>query len=1117
MINYLLPHGGVRFHQAKNQLLRIMRITGVLLLIGCMHLSAASLSQTITLEAKNHSLSQVFESIEKQTGYWVIYSDQLITPIKPITIRAKDMPLRVFLDNLLVPQSLNYTIDGGNILIMAADDPTANIQTARKHGPTETVQQQTLYGAVKDEQGTPLEGVTVTVKGTSTVTTTSANGQFQLTAEGTAHTLVFTAVGFERREMPVSNQATLNVVLKAAMGNLDEVVVVGYGTLRRRDITGAVSSVDEKALREMPATNAQQMLQGRVSGVYVTQGANKPGAEPSVRVRGNRSITGDNNPLYVIDGIPITGGFNDINPNDITSMEILKDASATAIYGSRGANGVILITTRRGIEGTPTLNYNNWFGPTKVVRYADVFDGPAFVEFKREANRARGDYDDSDPEGSDARIFEPGELENIRNGRYTDWPDMITQDGFSHNHELSVMGGTPQTKYNVSLGYFNDKGYFDVQDYTRYTARVNLDQRVGKRFNLGVSMLGSYSERNGGSINPYMASVVQTPLGYPYDDQGNLVPFPTGDALMYNLLTNFVPGAVINKEKRFRLLTSMFGEVELADGLKFRTNFGPDLINSRTGNFQASNTTARQGGLPAANSSESFVFSYTWENILTYDKTFADKHRINITGLHSIQERTLESSNINVTDLPAESVQYYNLGAANEILGIGSNYEKWTILSYMGRINYSFDDRFLLTLTGRADGSSRLAPGNKWGFFPSAAFAYNLSEEHYMQSVDFINNLKLRLSYGEVGNLGGVEPYKTQGLLATTRYDFDGSPGFGRRPHILANPKLRWESSAVLNLGVDFGFFQNRFGGSIELYRTQTRDLLLPYLLPITTGFPEISDNIGKTESKGFEISLFSNNIVPKTDGGVAWSTDLNIAYNQERIVELSQGKVDDIGNGRFIGQPLNVFFDYEKLGIWQLGQEEEAKQYSSSVGQIRVADRNGNGVIDPDDRMILGVANPPWTFGFNNRFSYKGFDLSVFVVARSGNMIASTLHSVPNNSIALGGRYNMLNVDYWTPENPTNAYPRPLNGQSGNPGAVFGSTLKYFDGSFIRVRNINLGYGLPNSWADKIKAHNARITFTVTNPFIFSSFVRDHNGIDPEVMDNPAVVQYLFGINVSF
>ncbi len=1112
MINYGFPLLRRRksLKGEVDQLMRIMKLLSLLLFWTSMHLSATTFSQTVTLKVKKQSLSQVLMSIKQQTGYHIIYNDRYVNPRAIVSVQATDRPLEEVLNKLLTPQSLTYYMKDNTIVIRPLESNALSLD-----GKNHNAQQKTISGKVTDEAGEPLEGVTVAIKGTAVITTTSVDGQFQLTGESTATTLVFTAIGFERREMPVADQTALNVVLKAAMGNLDEVVVVGYGTQRRRDITGAVSSVDEKALREMPTTNAQQMLQGRVSGVYVTQGANKPGAEPSVRVRGNRSFQGGNNPLYVVDGIPISGGFNDINPTDIVAMEVLKDASATAIYGSRGANGVILITTRRGTEGTPTLNYNNWFGPTKIVRYADVFDGPDFVEFKREANRARGDYDDSDPEGSDARIFEPGELENIHNGRYTDWPDMITQDGFSHNHELSVLGGTPQTKYNVSLGYFNDKGYFDVQDYTRYTARVNLDQRVGKRFNLGVSVLGSYNERNGGSINPYMASLVQTPLGYPYDDQGNLVPFPTGDALMYNLLANFVPGAVINKEKRFRMLTSMFGEVELAEGLKFRTNFGPDLINSRTGNFQASNTTSRQGGLPAASSSESFVFSYTWENILTYDKTFAEKHRINITGLHSIQERTLESSNINVTDLPAESVQYYNLGAANEILGVGSNYEKWTILSYMGRINYSFDDRFLLTLTGRADGSSRFAPNNKWGFFPSAAFAYNLSDEEFIQGISFLNNLKLRVSYGKVGNTG-IDPYRTQGLLETTRYDFNGEAAFGRRPNSIANPELRWETSATANIGVDFGLFNNRINGTVELYHTKTTDLLLGRLLPITTGFGEVTTNIGRTQNRGFEVSLTTQNVTSRTDG-FEWATDLNVAYNEERIVELSQGKQDDIGNLWFIGQPQNVFFDYQKLGIWQLGQEEEAAQYSSSVGQIRVADRNGNGVIDPDDRMILGVANPPWTFGFNNRFSYKGFDLSVFVVARSGNMIASSLHSVPNNSIALGGRYNMLNVDYWTPENPTNAYPRPLNGQSGNPGPVFGSTLKYFDGSFIRVRNINLGYSLPNGWADKIKAHNARLTFTVTNPFIFSSFVRDHNGIDPEVMDNPAVVQYLFGVNVSF
>jgi len=1124
-----------------------INLTAFILALACIHVFADGRAQSVTLKEKNASVEKILREIKKQTGFIFWYENSLLEQTKKVNVSLHNASVKQAMDIILDNQPLTYSIIERTIVIKKKEEavPRNNNSSLMQKEPGVSGSENRfdgrienllanriteyklalidIRGRVTDEQGGGLPGVSIVLKGTQRGTTSDTEGNFNMSLiEGSQESinpvLIFSFVGYLPQEVVVGNRSSIDVSLKVDTKALNEVVVVGYGTQTRKDITGAISSINERTLKEVPVTNAQQMLQGRAAGVYVTQTSNKPGSEPTVRIRGNRSFGtngGANDPLYVVDGIPISGGFNDISPNDIASMEVLKDASATAIYGSRGANGVIIITTKRGKSGAPTLSYNTWFGATKIVRYADVFDGPQFVEFKREANRAINNYNDANPEASDAKIFEPGEIQAIKDGRYTDWPSLIAKSGFSQNHELSVLGGSSATRYNLSMGYLNDQGYFSNQDYKRYTTRINLDQDVNRRIKLGISMLGTYSERNGGDINPYMASLVQTPLGSPYGADGNLVPFPTGDALMYNLLTDFVPGAVINKEKRFRLLSSMYGEAEIIDGLKFRMNFGPDLINSRKGNFQESNTTSRQGGLPAASSSENFVFSYTWENMLTYDKIIANKHKINVTGLYSIQDRTSESSSVNVTNLPAESVEYYNLGAANTISGVGSGYEKWTILSYMGRVNYSFDSRFLLTLTARADGSSRFAPGNKWGFFPSAAFAYNLSDETFMKSFRQLSNLKLRVSYGKIGNTG-IDPYQTQGLLSTTAYDYNGTTAFGRRPSSISNPDLRWESTATLNAGVDFGFMNNRFTGTVEVYKAKTTDLLLAKLLPNTTGYSGTLTNVGSTSNSGVEVTIGSNNIV-SGNGGFEWSTDLNLAYNKEKILMLSQGKVDDIGNARFIGEPLGVYYDYEKTGIWQLGQEDEAKKYSSSVGQIKVADRNGNGVIDPADRIILGNRNPSWTFGFNNRFAWKGFDLAIFTVARAGSLLASLHHSTPNNTIALGGRYNMLDVDYWTPSNPTNAYPRPINGQSGNPGAVFGSTLKYFDGSFIRIRNINFGYNLPTDLVKKIKSQSVRLSFNITNPFIFSSYVSKNKGIDPEIMDNPAVVNYLVGLNIKF
>jgi TonB-linked SusC/RagA family outer membrane protein len=962
-----------------------------------------------------------------------------------------------------------------------------------------------VSGKITDTKGDPLIGVAVTVKGGQGGTSSDINGNFSINVPNANSVLVFSFIGMANQEIKVNGRSNINVTLQEDLNSLNEIVVVGYGTQARKDITGSISSINEKTLKQVPVTNVSQMLEGRIPGAYVTTSANKPGTTPSITIRGNRSITANNSPLYIVDGIPVNDAITDINPSDIVSIEVLKDASATAIYGSRGANGVILVTTARGKTGETSVRYNAYYGITDVVRKADVFTGEEFVQYKRDAAAAIGRTKEDD-------IFtDPVELEAIQEGRYTDWQDLLIKTGHTQNHELSVLGGSENTKYNVSLGYFNDEGYFLGQDYTRYTTRVNLDQNLGKRIKAGVSLLGSYSENNGASYNPYQNALTVSPLGVPYDSDGNFIPYPIpSDPTMFNPLASNEKDKFVNLEKRTRVLASLFAEAEIIKGLKYRINFGPDLRNARNGNFNA--TTVSVGILPSASTSDSFWFSYALDNQLTYDKTF-NKHKLNVTALYGIQERRNENSNVSVKDLPVETVGFNNLGSAGTISGVGSGYSRWNILSYMGRINYGYDSRFLVTLTGRADGSSRFAPGNKWSFFPSAAFAYNLSQEKFLQDVSYLSNLKLRVSYGLVGN-EGIDSYETLAQLNRTPYDFDGTPAYGFAPGNIPNKDLKWETSATANLGVDFGFFNQRISGSVDIYQTKTTDLLLPFALPGSTGFDKVTTNIGSTQNHGLEFSLSTQNILAKN--GFQWNTDITAAYNKGKIVELSLGKVDDIGSARFIGEPLNVYYDYEKIGIWQTGEEAQAAKFGSKVGQIKIKDQNGDGKITADDRTILGSADPTFTFGFNNTFSFKGFDLAVFVVGVQNKTIVSPFHSVPNNTIAFGGRYNQLAVDYWTPTNPTNAYPQPIADQNVN-SLLYGSTLKYFDGSFVRIRNINFGYTLSDKATSKIGVKSLRLYFNVTNPFVFSTYVRNNGGIDPEILGAPATVNYQLGLNVKF
>lgn len=1103
------------------------------------HNNVVSYQTPVFMPASTVSLRDALMQLKRQMGIDIIFEEKLIEGISvpALSINA-NKSFEHILNQLLRGSPLRFKKIRPNvyaIITSAVSDPTllqkpqqtnsAKLETqATAVLPTDglptglmqssTAIDRTVSGTVSSETGDGLPGVSVVVKNTNRGTTTDSEGRYRLVLPASETTLVFSYVGYQLKELVVGVSVSVaNVQLLTDNKSLEEIVVVGYGTQKKSDVTGAITSISEKSLREVPVTNAQQMLQGRAAGVYVVQNSNKPGSGATVQIRGRRSFSAGNDPLYVVDGMPLTGGFNDINPNDIVSMEVLKDASATAIYGSRGANGVVIITTKRGTPGRVSISYTNYAGVSVISRYANMMNGSEFTAYRREAAFSAGRYDIALPETADRTLFDPIELKSIAEGHSTDYQRLVVRKGFTNNHDLSISGGSESTRFNISLGYFKDKGIIPNQDFTRFTARINLDQKIGKRFKVGTSMLGVYSVQNGADLNVYGSALQVNPLGVPYDANGNLIFRPTNDALITNPLSDLVPGAVINVNKRFRLFTSLYGEAELLDGLTFRMNFGPDLIKSNTGNFRGKLTQASQGGIPSANVAEEFDFNYTWENMLTYKKTLGGRHNVNLTGLYSIQTRTQESLGANVEGLPVESLEFFNLGQANTINSVSSAYSKWGILSYMGRLNYAFDDRFLLTLTGRFDGSSRFAPGHQWGFFPSVALGWNVVNEGFLKNSKLISNLKLRVSYGETGNTG-IDPYQTQGLLTRTTYDFNGSAAYGYRPGSIRNSDLKWETTGSANIGLDFGILNNRISGSMEFYQSTTKNLLLPRVLPTTSGFSSILENVGSTRNTGFEFTISTHNISSQSRNGFSWTSDLNFFTNKEQVLELSQGKVDDIGNARFIGQPISVFYDYERVGIWQLGDDKLATQFISKVGQNKINDRNGNGVIDPNDRMILGTSVPKFTGGFTNRFSYKGFDLSVFLFARFGNMIQSGLHD--GAIFALAGRYNNFNVDYWTKNNPTNAYPQPNLNQER---PLFNSTLTYFDGSFVKMRNVNFGYNFDSALANKVKAQAIRIYGSIQNPFMYSSYVQKHNGIDPEIptADTPLSRLFMAGINITF
>jgi len=822
-----------------------------------------------------------------------------------------------------------------------------------------------------------------------------------------------------------------------------------------------------------------------------------------------------------VDGIPLVGGLDDINPQDILSMEVLKDASATAIYGSRGANGVVLITTKRGSVGKTTVSFDSYYGINEELGQIEVFDGPGFAEYKRESRRATGAYPDGPATaGSDAALFEPVELEGIAQGRSTDYVGGLLRTGAIQSHQVSVSGGSDKTTFFISGNYFKDKGVVINQDFTRYTFRINLDHQINKKVKIGTSSLVSYSERNGENFNPLGGALQENPLGKPFDDEGNLIFLPTSDGLRTNPFAEIVPGAQQDLTKRYRIFTSFYANWEIAKGLSYRMVFGPDFNIARSGRFTGSQTNARRGGDATGSVNEGFRFNYTLENILTYNKTFNSDHTINLTALQSVQRDNLEQTNVNVLGIPAPSQLFNRLGDASQITGANTNLVQWSLMSFMGRANYSYKNKYLLTATVRADGSSRFGENNKYGIFPSVALGWNITDEDFLKNSSKVDLLKLRVSYGQIGNQA-INPYQTQALLGRTTYAFDNTAAFGYRPNTIGNPDLRWETSATFNTGVDFSFLQGRILGSLEYYITNTSDLLAPQPLPNSTGFGGFTTNIGETQNRGIELTLSTLNM---EKGSFEWSTDFIFTRNREEIISLPNG--DDISAGRFIGRPLTVFYDLKKVGIWQTSETDLATSFGDKPGEIKVDDFNGDGRINANDRQFLGSAVPDFSIGLTNRFSYKGFDMSFFIFGRFGSMIRSAFH---DNFNSLFGRYNNLAVDYWTPTNPTNSYPRPNQNQER---PKYNSSMSYFDGTFIKVRNINFGYTFNEVAAKKIGMTSLRVYSSIQNPFIFSNYRSEHKGIDPEVFIDgeqgveggvvnsnvsPPVTAFTFGINAKF
>ena len=986
-------------------------------------------------------------------------------------------------------------------------------------------------GYVADSQG-PLIGATVMEKGTNNGTVTDFNGFFTLNVKPGA-TIVVSYVGYVSQEVKAGDNLKIN--LKEDGHVVNEVVVIGYGTQRREAVTGSVANIGGEKLNQVAATNAAQALQGRVAGVLMTQTSSKPGAEMQIRIRGQRSLTASNDPLIVLDGIPFMGQLSDINPTDIKSMDILKDASATAIYGSRGANGVIIITTVKGNQGAPAkVTYNGYVSFKKVFHKYPMMDGPTFSKMRQYAGIYQNSLDESESTN-------------------TDWQDLYYQTGISHNHDLSVSGGTNGGSFSFGAGYYKDESVVPTEGYDRISVRGNFDQKIGKWFRFGLSTNNSYRKTQG--VNNMYAVLGSSPLSSPYDENGNLKRYnalPADDQIVVTKETVERDKDVwMSENKGIGTYNTLFAELKCPwiEGLTYRINVGLNFRSSKSGSFTGTGINNKDAN--AVNSGsiyENQTRNWAVENLLTYDRTFAEKHNLNVVAMYSAEQTTYEQTGASAQEIPADYFQYYALDKATGQANLtGYNYWQSGLVSWMGRVMYSYDNKYMISAALRSDASSRLAKGHQWHTYPAVSAGWNIARENFMENLKWIDNLKLRVGYGETSNQS-INPYSTLGGLATRNYNFGSTYKSGYYVNSLPNPELGWEYSKTWNFGLDFSFFNGRLSGSFEYYTQKTNDILLNVKLPDTSGVSSYTGNIGNTENKGWEFSL--NGIIIDNKNGWNWEAGINFYQNRNKLTKLATNDPDgkDEGNLWFVGHPIDVIYDYEYVGLWQKGEEAAMNilEPGGNAGMIKVkytGDYDANGLptrqIGPDDRQIMSM-EPDLVGGFNTTIGYKNFDLTVIGSFQIGGKLISAIHSSNGYLNMLSGRRNNLDVDYWTENNTGAKYPKP-GGIMSSDNPKYGSTLGYFNAGYLKFRTITLGYNFDKLQAVKdLGISRLRLYATVQNPFVLFSPYNNESGLDPETnswsnentavgysfgshrmpivgYNTPATRNFIFGVNVTF
>lgn len=1002
----------------------------------------------------------------------------------------------------------------------------------------------TVSGQVRSPQGEAIAGVTVRYGGAEASTDQNGRFSFQM---ATAGDVVFSAVGYAPHTERVTQDTVLNVVLQAGESTLEEVVVIGYGSVKRKDLTGAVASVKAEEIAMAPVANPIEALQGRVAGLDIARESGQANSGSSILLRGNRSLTAGSEPLYIIDGIP--GDITNLNPNDIETIDILKDAASTAIYGSAGANGVFIITTKQAKEGRISINLDAYAGINSNGRYPAALQQNDWLRYLEDAFIAsNGEAPNDRDELLTAWSLNPEQINPyIDNGQWINWVDETLRTGVQQNYSLSVNGGTEKTQGFFSMGYNSTKGIYRNDQSDLFTARTGVTNKITDWFTGGVVTALTWRD-NDTRPSRLNNTFSIAPIGQVYDEFGNINVWPIEGLSEPSLLADDIPNTLSNNSKTLNLTVNPHIDIDIMEGLTFRSILGATLNSSRTGRFESDRTYMKLTGSGAQERTAGYDtglrYNYVWENILNYQTTLGQDHDLSATLVSSWAHNQSESSGASTQGFLYDEYLYYSLQAGTQPF-VNSGYIGSKRMSIASRINYGYKGRYLLTLTQRTDGVSQLA--RRWDTFLAAAGAWRISDERFMEGTrDVLSDLKLRASYGVSGN-SGIDPYST--LTEVTSSGLDQiNLGGGLLPvavltQAVGNPLLTWEKSYNLNFGLDFGLFNNRITGSVEYYDTDTRDVLYARSLPFSSGgfTPKIpyrmTDNIARMNNRGVEVTVTGNNVL--NGNAFKWNSTVTFAHNNEQVRSIDLGSsgttVDDlISLGLFMGRPSNTLFGYKKLGIWQTDETADAAAFGLAPGDVKTQSnltkvRDGvwvdaEGVeysadnpysISPDDRVILGQGSPKWTAGWQNTFQYKGIDLNIFTIARWGHHIDAELLGYMN-------RYGSINIpsayNYWTPDNPTNDYPRPyLNRNTSHSNPLLG--MNVVDGSFIKIKNITLGYTLPENVSKNIKLSRLRVYATVHNPIIIS---RSHllKGMDPETGASdsfPLYRQMVFGVNMSF